>query len=788
MKNNRKSWLNLWYSEPADSWEKALPLGNGRLGALVYGNTDVERIHLNEDTLWSGYPREVYNDQAINHLNSVRQSLFNGNYREAQAELEENMLGDWNQSYLPMADLVLKYNDQNDGESNSVTEYRRELDLNTALHSVTYLKQDRVYRHQAFITAVDNVFVYRISASKPGGINMVVGIDSQLRYIVHVDSEDHLSLKGECPSNVVPHYLDTDNPVLYSDEEEEKGMGFQVSVKVISIGGSKSTSDQTISVKQADEVLILVTAETGFHGFQKHPRLEGKDYEALCAKTMKKSVIKGYNRLLEEHCKDYSQLFGKMELTLGKEDLSHLPINERLDLIQQGEADPQMVALFFQYGRYLLICSSREGTQPANLQGIWNKELRAYWSCNYTTNINVQMNYWPAETCNLARCHEPLMDLIEELRVKGTKVAQMHYGCNGWVAHHNVDLWRSAIPAGGWNNFFWGGCSFWPMGGAWLCRHLWEHYSFSMDKEFLSDRAYPIMKEAAIFCLDWLIEDKNGYLVTAPSTSPENAYLNEHGQKCNVSIATTMDMTIIRELFTNCIEAGKVLQRDQEFLEKLEESLKKLYPYKIGKHGQLQEWFQDYEEYEPGHRHVSHLYGLYPGNIITVDSTPELADACHVSIERRLAEGGGGTGWSLAWLLNLYARLGNSQASYECINDLLTKSVYPNLFDLHPPLSEKEQIVFQIDGNFGAVSGIAEMLLQSHSGEISILPTLPVEWKDGSVKGIRARGGFELEIVWREGKVASIKVLSTAGGVCRIRKPDGERIELDTQIGREYYL
>lgn len=788
MDNNKNKWLKLWYSKPADSWEKALPLGNGRLGALIYGNTDMERIHLNEDTLWSGYPHEFYNEQAKNHLNSVRQKLFNGKYREAQVEIEENMLGDWKQSYLPMADLIIKYNNPKENEMHKVENYKRELDLNTAIHSVKYLKHDINYEHQAFITAIDQVFAYRINASKTGSVNMSVGIDSQLKHRTHAESEDRLLLKGECPSNVVPHYLDTDNPIEYSEKIEEKGMEFQVDVKVINIGGTKVVSGQTIEVKQADEVLILITAETGFHGYQKHPRFEGKNYKELCAQTMKKAVTKGYSKLLEAHCKDYSNLFNQMELTLGKEERSHIPIDERLNLMKQGEIDSQMVALFFQYGRYLLISSSRKGTQPANLQGIWNKELRAYWSCNFTTNINLQMNYWPAETCNLAECHEPLMDLIKELSVRGTKVARMHYDCNGWVAHHNVDLWRSAIPAGGWNNFFWAGCSFWPMGGAWLCGHLWEHYSFSKDKEFLSTKAYPIMKEAALFCLDWLIEDKDGYLVTAPSTSPENAYLNEYGEKCNVSIATTADMAIIRELFTHCMEAGKILQKDQEFLEELDKSLEKLYPYQIGKYGQLQEWFKDYEDYEPGHRHVSHLYGLYPGNSITVDSTPELANACRVTIERRLAEGGGGTGWSLAWLINLYARLGDSQSSHKCINDLLTKSVYPNLFDLHPPLSEKEQIVFQIDGNFGAVSGIAEMLLQSHSEEIHILPALPVEWKDGCVKGIRARGGYEFDVVWGEGKIVSIKLFSRVGGMCRIRKPNGELIELETQIGGEYYL
>lgn len=773
----------LWYKEPADSWEKALPIGNGNLGAMLFGGIDSELIQLNEDTLWSGFPKDLKNYEALNHLEDVRSKLFDGRYRDAQAVIEQNMLGTWNQAFLPMADLLMKYN-----EIAEVTDYKRELDLNKAVHTTKFESGNVYYLREAFISFIDRVLVYRISASEMKKVNVTISMSSPLHHEINVVDEANLKLDGECPSNVMPHYLDSDNPMTYSDEDSEKGMKFGVMLKIIKMGGTSKVVDKSIQISAADSVMILLSASTSFNGHDKNPRWDGKDYFGLCSKYIENAALRNYKSLWEDHIKDYSALFNRVDISLSKDNKDYLPTDERLMAFREGESDPQLAALLFQYGRYLLISSSRPGTQPSTLQGIWNKEVRPYWSCNWTTNINAQMNYWHAETCNLAECHEPLFDLIEGLSENGSEVARIHYGCRGWVTHHNVDIWRTGIPAGGWNNFFWAGCSFWPMGGVWLCRHLWEHYSFSKDIAFLENKAYPIMKEAAQFCLDWLIEDKEGRLVTSPSTSPENAYLNKDGEKCNVGIASTMDNAIIREIFIHCIEGSKILNNDDSFRHELENALEKLRPYKIGKHGQLQEWSEDYEEFEPDHRHVSHLYGLYPGNTIIPLQNPDVAAACRTSIERRVASGGGGTGWSLAWILNLYARLGDGEASNQFVKELLKNSVYPNLFDLHPPLGPKEQIVFQIDGNFGASSGIAEMLMQSHTDEIYVLPALPKEWEKGYVKGLRARGGFTIDIEWENGKLNRIKLVSNAGGICRIRKPDGELINIETIKGSTYYL
>lgn len=736
----------LWYGKPASVWEEALPIGNGRLGAMVYGGVDAERIELNEDTLWSGFPRDPINYEAQRYLAKARELVFAGKVAEAQRLIGDRMLGRDVEAYLPLGALTVVHV----GEAAEATGYRRELDIEGGIASVRYERGGTTVQGEIFSSVPDQAIVIRYEAAG-GTLNLNIFLDSKLTYAVQ-GMDGGLVLKGRAPTHIADNYRgDHPMPVLY---EYGKGLPFEARVSVRT-DGTCNTEGGMLAVRGAKGLTIIVVAETGFAGYDSAP-----DEEAMtsrCAARLRAATDCSYESLKERHASEHRALFNRVAFTLGAsgDELSAMPTDERLARYRSGETDVPLEALYYQYGRYLLIASSRPGTQPANLQGIWNPHVQPPWFSDYTVNINTQMNYWPSEIAGLSECHEPLFDMLEQLSVTGARTAMIQYGCRGWTTHHNVDLWRSSTPTGG--HPMW---AFWPLGGAWMVRHLWERYLFTGDRDFLRDRAFPVMKGAALFCLDWLVEGPDGVLVTNPSTSPENEFLTEDGERCSVTMAATMDIAIIRELFGSCLEAISLLGGEEELRAEMSASLARLPDYKIGRHGQIQEWYADYEEAEPGHRHVSHLYGLYPGNQIH-EGTPELFAAAAKTLERRLLHGGGHTGWSCAWLINLFARLKDAKQAYGAVRTLLAKSTYPNLFDAHPP--------FQIDGNFGGTAGMTELLLQSQHGVLELLPTLPEAWSEGAIGGLRARGGYGVDIAWREGKLSQATIRADQGGTCRVR-------------------
>jgi len=756
----------LHYEKPASTWTEALPVGNGRLGAMVFGDAGDELLQLNEATLWSGGPVSPdVNPGAFAQLAPARAALTAGDYAGAAAILKK-MQGRYSESYLPLADLRI----HQDGVG-PMASYYRGLDIRDGIATTRFSAGGVNYKREVFASAPGQVIVVRLSADRPRRLSLDIAAGSQLRFESKA-AGGAIVLRGKAPAHVDPsYYKGRAEPVVYEDPGGCRGMRFETVVQPRLQDGTLEASGGKLRIRGATEVVLLVSAATSFAGFDKCPDSAGRDEHALAAGPLRAAASKSYAVLLKEHVADMRSYFDRVELKLdglGAADRSALPTDRRLEDYARGGKDPQLEALYFQFGRYLLMSSSRTADAPANLQGIWNKDVRPPWSSNYTTNINVQMNYWPVEAANLTEMFGPLDDLVRHLAVTGAETAQSYYHLPGWVVHHNSDIWAASNPVGnlGHGDPKWAN---WYMGSAWLSRHLWEHYQFSGDKQYLQ-RAYPVMKGAAEFMLGWLQEDAQGRLVTMPSTSPENVFRYGDGKQGSVTVGSTMDMGIVRDLFTNVTAAGEALGVDPDFRARIAAARAKLLPFQVGARGQLQEWNLDFDEVEPHHRHVSQLYALHPAREISPLATPELAKAARRTLELR---GDDGTGWSLAWKVNFWARLLDGDHAYTLFRNLLrlTKDndpawrghggAYPNLFDAHPP--------FQIDGNFAGTAGVIEMLLQSQNDELHLLPALPAAWAKGSVRGLVGRGNFVVDMTWKDGRLASGEVLARAGGPCTIR-------------------
>ncbi|MDQ8179562.1 glycoside hydrolase family 95 protein [Pelagicoccus sp. SDUM812005] len=768
---NAQSTTKLWYDEPAEYFEESLVLGNGKMGASVFGGVESDQIYLNDATLWSGEPVDPYmSPEAYEAIPEIREALANENY-ELGDKLNKKLQGKFTESFAPLGTLYLNFEHEGKAEN-----YYRELDISRAISKVSYEVDGVNFSREYLISHPDQIMVVKLAADQEESLNFSVSFESLLKYETKVEASV-LKVDGYAPYYVahnIQKYVE--DPVRF---DKDRGTRFSSYLKIVNKGGEVTFTDDSLVVSGASEATVYLSIATSFNGFDKDPAKDGLDNKALATAQLNKSSRKTFDEIRSAHLDDYQSYFSRVELDLGETRAPDLSTDERLKRYFHGAEDKNLEVLYFQYGRYLLIASSRTKGVPSTLQGIWNPYLQPPWCSNYTMNINVEENYWMAETANLSEFHMPLLSYIENLSKTGAVTAKTFYGVDqGWAACHTSDIWAMSNPVGdfGRGSPRWAN---WNMSGTWLVTHLWEHYQFTQDKDFLRNEAYPLMKGSAEFCLEWMIEDEKGRLITSPSTSPENAYITPEGYKGDTLYGATGDLAMIRESFLQLIEACRILDIDAAFRAELEAALEKLHPYQIGKKGNLQEWYHDWEDADPQHRHQTHLFGLHPGGHITPEATPDLAAASRRTLE---IKGDESTGWSKGWRINLWARLQDGNHAYKMYRTLLHYvepsglytnyskggGTYPNLLDAHPP--------FQIDGNFGGAAGVVEMLMQSHQGNIQLLPALPDAWPEGSIKGLRARGGYEVSFEWSGGTLTSVEIWAKNAGDVTLLSGGKERI------------